>query len=312
MAKAAAVDDLPEVPEKNLLAEHLQQKKDLLLENTFRVLAIHGKDPRMRTVFRGLFSRNARQRSNSIELLGDIMDKKLFKMFEPLLEGDSPGQILAAGRKFFKLPGFKPAQSHLLPALLVSPDWIEAVLAEQIDRRQPEDPIGRPDAKEPIMTELSVSEKILHLKNIAIFANLTVSELGAIATVTEEKDYPAGETVITEGEPGEEVFLIIEGEVSVCKGRQAEKQIKLDTMDDGDYFGEMALFEEAERSATIRTEKPSRFLVLHKKEFNELVREYPSIALQICTALSQRLRHLHEKVAEAEPVPDTGEENKCK
>jgi hypothetical protein len=266
----------------------------------------------MRTVFRGLFSRNARQRSNSIELLGDIMDKKLFKMFEPLFEGDSPGQILAAGRKFFKLPGFKPAQSHLLPALLVSPDWIEAVLAEQIDRRQPEDPIGRPDAKEPIMTELSVSEKILHLKNIAIFANLTVSELGAIATVTEEKDYPAGETVITEGEPGEEVFLIIEGEVSVCKGRQAEKQIKLDTMDDGDYFGEMALFEEAERSATIRTEKPSRFLVLHKQEFNELVREYPSIALQICTALSQRLRHLHEKVAEAEPVPDPGEENKCK
>ena len=311
MGKAAALEDIPDIPEKDLLAEHLRQKKNLLLENTFRVLAIHGKDPRMRTVFRGLFSRNARQRSNTIELLGDIMDKKLFRMFEPLLEDDNPARILAAGRKFFKLPAFKPAQSHLLPALLVSPDWIEAMLAEQIDR-EPEDRIARTGAKEPIMTELSVSEKILHLKNIAIFANLTVSELGAIATVTEEKDYPAGESVITEGEPGEEVFLIIEGEVAVCKGRQAEQQIKLDTMKDGDYFGEMALFEEAERSATIRTEKPSRFLVLHKQEFNELVREYPSIALQICTALSQRLRHLHEKVAEAEPVPDTGEENKCK
>lgn len=161
-------------------------------------------------------------------------------------------------------------------------------------------------------TELTVPEKILLLKNIAIFSGLTVSELGAIAAVTEEIDYPEEQVVISEGEPGERVYLIIEGEVAVCKGSNAHQQIRLDTMGAGDYFGEMALFEEAERSATIRTLKPSRFLVLDKQEFNELVREYPGIALQICTVLSHRLRHLHARVAEAEGIPDAQENEQCR
>jgi CRP-like cAMP-binding protein len=109
-------------------------------------------------------------------------------------------------------------------------------------------------------------------------------------------DFGAGETVIREGESGEKVFLIISGEVAVFKAQEEDKQIHLDTMGAGDYFGEMALFEEAARSASIRTQKNSRFLILHKQEFNEIVREYPRIALQICAALSHRLRNLQSKL----------------
>jgi ATP/ADP translocase len=342
LAAAAALDRLPDLPEKKLLREHFYQKKDLLLENTFRVLAIHDKDSRMRTVFRGLFSRNARQRANSIELLGDIMDRKLFRMFAPLVEGGDLSQSLSAGNKFFRLPDYDPPEENLLPALLSGTEWVETVLAlgmleklpetrgkesgriralsqaEDIHIRRMAGGIARKsrehlDATEQIMdTELTISEKILLLKNIAIFSGLTVSELGAIARVTEEVAYPAGETVITEGEAGDTVFLIIKGEVAVCKSRGAAGEIKLDTMEDGDYFGEMALFEEAGRSATIRSQKPSRFLVLHKQEFNELVREYPGIALQICTVLSHRLRNLHEKLTRAEGIPDSGVTEQCK
>jgi ATP/ADP translocase len=333
LARISALKNLPETPERNLLEEHLRQRKELLLENTFRVLAIHDKDPRMRTVFRGLFSRNSRQRANSIELLSDIMDKKLFRMLSPLVEGDTLDSSLASGRKFFRLKDYGPPLEKLIPALISSSQWVETVLAlgllehtpsalrdqepevkalkespyaevrqmaERIDRIY----LQNLDPQEQNMdTELTVSEKILRLRDIAIFSGLSVSELGAIARVTEEVDYPAGETVLEEGEPGETVFLIIKGEVVVYKGgKGTSRQIQLDTMKDGDYFGEMALFEEAGRSATILTREAARFLVLHKQEFNELVREYPGIALRICTVLSHRLRNLHERITRTEGV----------
>lgn len=342
LAKIEALKKLPACRSKTLLQEHLYQKKELVLQNVFRVLSIHDRNGQMRTVFKGLFSGSQRQQANSIELMSDVMDHKLFVMADPLLEGSSLSQTIAAGRKFFRIPRFDSASKELFPELLRGQDWLETVFAlcilrnqaELIDRHKaviselksssntsirqmaqklaPEDS-GALDPKEQIMdTQLTIPEKIILLKNIAIFSGLTVNELGAIASITEETDYPEGQTVIAEGDPGDSVFLIIDGEVAVCKSREAEEQIKLDTMEAGDYFGEMALFEDAERSATIRTVKSSRFLILDKQEFNELVRDYPGIALQICKALSKRLRHLQSRVAEAEPVTDTGEGDSCR
>jgi CRP-like cAMP-binding protein len=90
--------------------------------------------------------------------------------------------------------------------------------------------------------------------------------------------------------------MIIAGEVSVNKSQEGGSDIELDRILAGDYFGEMALFEDVVRSATIRTEEETRLLVLHKQEFTEIVREYPQIALHICRILSQRIRILHEKI----------------
>ncbi len=84
--------------------------------------------------------------------------------------------------------------------------------------------------------------------------------------------------------------------MSVIKSQGEDHEIELDRISAGDYFGEMALFEDVLRSATIRTEQESRLLVLHKQEFKEIVREYPQIALNICKILSARIRKLHKKL----------------
>lgn len=149
-------------------------------------------------------------------------------------------------------------------------------------------------------TSSSIPDKILMLRGIQIFEGLTVSELAAIASVTEEVVYPVRTVVITEGETGETMYMIIAGEVSVNKSQEGGSEIELDRILAGDYFGEMALFENVVRSATIRTEKETRLLVLHKREFTEIVREYPQIALHICKILSQRIRTLHEKIKQEE------------
>jgi len=144
--------------------------------------------------------------------------------------------------------------------------------------------------------EISIPDKILHLKGIQIFEGLSVSELAAIASVTEEVVYPANQIVIKEGESGETMYMIVKGEVAVIKGYGTDREMDLDRIPAGDYFGEMALFEDTVRSATIRTREDTHLLVLHKREFTESVREYPQIALHICKELASRIRRLHEKL----------------
>jgi CRP-like cAMP-binding protein len=148
--------------------------------------------------------------------------------------------------------------------------------------------------------EVTISDKIMLLRGIDIFESLSVSELAATASVVEEIDCTPGEIIIQEGTVGDTMYLVVKGEVSVIKDLGQINEIEIDRINAGDYFGEMALFEDAVRSVSIRIEEPSRFMVLHKQEFKELVREYPQIALEICKVLSGRIRNLHTKIEKRE------------
>jgi CRP-like cAMP-binding protein len=149
-----------------------------------------------------------------------------------------------------------------------------------------------------IATAIPLTDKILHLKNIEIFADLSVNELAAVASVTEEAAFDEMEMVFREGETGDTLFLIVEGEVAVIKDCNVDREFELDTIGPGDYFGDMALFGDDRRSATIRVKKDARFLTLNKQELQEIVREYPQIALHVCRVLSMRIRRLHGKISD--------------
>mgnify|MGYP003981484571 FL=1 len=95
---------------------------------------------------------------------------------------------------------------------------------------------------------------------------------------------------------GETVFLVIDGEVEVIKEKTNGDEMVIATIGAGDAFGEMALLENEVRSATIKTTKPSRFLIIHQQEFTETAMEYPRIALKICKVLSRRIRNLHSQI----------------
>ena len=101
------------------------------------------------------------------------------------------------------------------------------------------------------------------------------------------------------------LYLVIEGETSVIKNEGTNREMELARIKTNDYFGEMALLEEGRpRSATIRTEKPSRFLSLQKQELVEIINEYPQIALNFCRVLTRRLRTLDEKASALECAPE--------
>jgi hypothetical protein len=280
----------------------------------------------MRVIWRGIFSADSRQKSNSLEALDDVLDTSLSATMIPLLEGDlSDERCLEIGRKKYPLPEFNSDRSAMFTHFISKEDWVTVVLAlyliarkgvEGVDREKIEElknsgnthlrqmaeriidghPEGETAGGDSMEKEITIPDKIIHLRGIHIFEGLSVSELAAVASVTEEASFKPSEIVIREGDPGESMYLIIGGRVAVLKGYETGNEIELDQIGVGDYFGEMALFEGDVRSATIRTLEESRLLELHKREFTEIVREYPQIALHICKVLSQRMRELHQKI----------------
>ncbi len=310
--------------ERDLLIDHFTQKRQTVLENALRVLAAQDDTEQMYLILRGIFSVDTARRANAIEALDDRMDKRLSGVLVPLLELSDPASALAAAHQRLGVDPAEKDDDRFLSRLLSDEDWIVVLLTLALIKRldlciaDPEtvcgllesssrsirrqaaavDPGAAAEKELSMENETTLSDKIILLRGIEIFEGLAVGELAAVASVTEEIDSPAGEIVIREGEPGETLYLIIKGEVSVIKGLGSENEIELDRIKAGDYFGEMALFEDIERTASIKTESDSRLLILHKQEFKQIVREYPQIALEICKVLSLRIRRLHGKIKE--------------
>ncbi|RJQ66006.1 MAG: cyclic nucleotide-binding protein [Desulfobacteraceae bacterium] len=324
MAESQGVRTLPDSPARALLLDYLDQQLQAQVENVLRVLSIEDRSGRMRIISRGLMSADPRQRANSQEAIDDLLDHSLTRILMPLLDDASPDQVLSIGRREFKLPDFRQNAADLVNHLLQRDDQLTVSLTLQfmLERKQGIDSVTltplithddqhirklarrlRPQASDgsvqeehPMDEALTLPSIILLLKKIEIFEQLSVNELAAVASVTEVVSFPDNHTVIREGDAGDTLYLIIEGQVAVMKNQDGGDEIELDRMDAGDYFGEMALFEDIPRTATIRTLQSCRMLTLHKQEFKEMVREYPQIALDICKVLSGRIRKLHSKM----------------
>jgi hypothetical protein len=335
LTESEALRNLGDGEERSLLIDHLQQKKDVRVETVLRVLATQDRSGQMRIIWRGLYSSDSRQRSNAVEALEDSIGHSLSRFMVPLLEGLDASECLSIGRKAFQIPKFDSDLKKIYNHLLSKYDWVTVVLTLHQIEKEGMDGLDRdvvercltsenlhvremagrilggkrdrfPHEERSMKESISVPDKILRLRGIQIFEGLSVSELAAIASVTEETVYDKGAIIIREGEPGETMYMMVSGEVSVLKGQEEGHEIELDRMGPGDYFGEMALFEDQVRSATIRAEEETRLLVLHKREFGEIVREYPQIALHICKELSNRLRKLHAKVQGLEKKGEEG------
>jgi CRP-like cAMP-binding protein len=126
--------------------------------------------------------------------------------------------------------------------------------------------------------------KIELLKRVPLFANCSKSELGSIALLADEIDMPEGKVLTTEGQPGREFFVLVEGTADVRrKGR------RINTMTSGDFFGEIALVSNRPRTATVTATSPMRLLVVTDRAFRELMRKMPSIQSKVLAALAERV-----------------------
>ena len=120
-----------------------------------------------------------------------------------------------------------------------------------------------------------------------------------MATGTLGKVYLDGDVIIRQGEVGDCMFVIQEGQAEVILENQGQ-EILLTVQDAGDFFGEMALFDKDVRSATVRALGDTKVLTVDKKNLMRRFLEDPSLAFRLVETMSKRTRNLMDKVAELE------------
>lgn len=110
------------------------------------------------------------------------------------------------------------------------------------------------------------------------------------------KRYRDGEDIILEGERGDAMFVIQSGRVEVLQVAEGSEQ-HLAYLESGDFFGEMAVFEEQTRSATVRARGEARILKVDKKTLLRRIKEDPLLAVNLLQTLAHRVRELDSKLA---------------
>lgn len=110
------------------------------------------------------------------------------------------------------------------------------------------------------------------------------------------KLYEDGEVLIRQGETGDCMFVIREGEVEVLVEKDGRETL-LRVAGKGELLGEMSIFEKAPRSATVRARGQVRALTIDKKNFLRRVSSDPSIAFNVVQTLSRRIRELSDEIA---------------
>jgi CRP/FNR family cyclic AMP-dependent transcriptional regulator len=108
------------------------------------------------------------------------------------------------------------------------------------------------------------------LRQTEIFSKLSEDELEAVSRCVEERDAAAGEILIHEGKPGECLFIIQRGKVSVEK-LQGERKVKLAELGEGNAFGEMSLIDNFPTSASVIATERCSFLVVSRLDLNVLL-----------------------------------------
>ena len=137
----------------------------------------------------------------------------------------------------------------------------------------------------------SDEDMIRGLKTFKLFSRLPDEELACLAGVMEEKIFPAGTVILQEGDPGDHMYLLLEGTVEVLKTTLFGDPYVTAYLKDSYHcsFGEMALIDQGTRSATVRAKTDCRTLSLSAEEFQRFCREYPAIGVELLMAVSATL-----------------------
>jgi len=135
------------------------------------------------------------------------------------------------------------------------------------------------------------------LGRVSIFSGVAADSLARIASITGEKTFPKRSIIFHEGDVGDTLYLLRSGRVKISKITEDGREKTLTIMQPGDFFGEMAIFDNLPRSATAEVSDDAATLyTVAKRDFDRLVMEHPSIALQIIRDLTRRIRLVNQQV----------------
>jgi len=144
------------------------------------------------------------------------------------------------------------------------------------------------------------AEREAQLAKVPFLDGLTPETLAMIADVTTEETHPYGTRIFGYGEPGDKLYIILEGKVRISREVGGMGEEALAVLGPGEVFGEMALLDESPRSADGKAHERCRLLVITKDAFDDLLFLHKDLAYEVLWAcvrmLASRLRETNDKL----------------
>jgi CRP/FNR family cyclic AMP-dependent transcriptional regulator len=132
------------------------------------------------------------------------------------------------------------------------------------------------------------------LRSVPVFASLSDEDAAALRSLLELEVRPAGSVLFRKGEAGDAMYLIEGGRVRIHIRDRDGGEFTLAELAGGDFFGEMAILDGKPRSASATVIEDARLAVLSREHFHAYVRRNPDLAIEMLSAITERLRHTDE------------------
>ena len=145
-----------------------------------------------------------------------------------------------------------------------------------------------------------MSDTIALLRNVAIFKDLDAAELGEVAEVSREEEFVSGEYIFREGEHGNRLYLIVDGEVRISRDVPGSGEEALAILKPGALFGEMAVFDRSERSTHAISNGGTRVITIARPDFEMLLDFNRELAYKVLWSVTRlltgRLRNTNDSL----------------
>ena len=146
------------------------------------------------------------------------------------------------------------------------------------------------------------------LTKVPIFKDLNRREFKKIESILHRRSYAADECIVTEGDMGVGMYVILAGEVEIVHAAENGEEVRLASFGAGDFFGDQVLVDESARTASAIARAPCRAVGFFRPDLLELIERSPRLGLKIVLRLSQmmsvRLRHTNRLLKEARARED--------
>jgi CRP/FNR family cyclic AMP-dependent transcriptional regulator len=134
------------------------------------------------------------------------------------------------------------------------------------------------------------------LKKISLFADLTETELQALAKELSRAQFKKGDAIFYEGDPGQMLYIVESGNIRIYLQCEDGQETSVTVCTSGDIFGELAVIDGLPRSASAIAMEDSVVLGLNREQFREYTRRYPQVAFNFLKALSVRVRSSTQQI----------------
>lgn len=143
----------------------------------------------------------------------------------------------------------------------------------------------------------SSAESVELLARVPVFEALGPADVGRVADVAVRRQFPPGQVIFREGDASDTCYVVGRGHARAVRENIDGRTITLAHFGPGDIFGELAMFDDERRSATVETLDAVEAIAILGADMRRLLREHPDIAVKLVIALGRRLREANERLA---------------